>query len=713
METPDAENLTDHASESTLLAALREKEEQYRDIFESTTDGLVINSPDGRIVEANPAFCRMHGYTREEMLEMHPTQFIHPEFHPLFNTYVDAVRNKGSFECRAVDVRKDGSCFPVSVNGNLFSYRGSPHRLCVVRDITVQAEAERVLERQVAERTRELSTLLEVSHNVASTLELKPLLGLILEQLQSVVDYYSAAVMVLEGDHLTELDARVAGLRDSVSENRHFSLKHEPVVQEWLENPRPWIIPDLRSDTPDTAIHRRIVGDLLDRFPMFRSWMGIPLVSKSKVMGVIALNHDRVNAFTERDGQLATAFADHAAAAIGNARHYEAAQEEARRTGGLAAIGASVALAGSLETILNGLAECVVRVTGAEACAVLIIEGSSPVERLIGDYPPTEGLAAAFELALKRGARSLGTQSLKTGRPVVLRNARQHTLSLPEWEPMYPLIRDMTWETLVNVPLTARGNNLGSLQICYRADLDPTYDDLIFLSAVAAQASIAVDNARLFTEAQAKAALEERQRLARELHDSVSQALYGMALGARTARRLLDQDPTRLAEPLDYVLSLAEAGLAEMRALIFELRPESLATEGLVAALDRQATLLRARHNIEVETELCHEPPLTIEQKEALYRIAQEAVHNVVKHAHAGHVWLRLGLTDQMACLEVTDDGAGFDAAQDFAGHLGLRSMRERSHALGGAVTIQSAPGKGTLLRVDLPIKAGAVTPAR
>src|SRR5581483_1884348 len=99
--------------------------------------------------------------------------------------------------------------------------------------------------------------------------------------------------------------------------------------------------------------------------------------------------------------------------------------------------------------------------------------------------------------------------------------------------------------------------------------------------AVANQAAIAIENARLFERVQSAAATEERQKLARELHDSVSQALYGIALGARTARAQLDRDPAKAAEPLDYVLSLAQAGLAEMRALIFELRPESLATEGL------------------------------------------------------------------------------------------------------------------------------------
>jgi signal transduction histidine kinase len=215
---------------------------------------------------------------------------------------------------------------------------------------------------------------------------------------------------------------------------------------------------------------------------------------------------------------------------------------------------------------------------------------------------------------------------------------------------------------------------------------------------------IAVENARLLVEVRGKAALEERQRLARELHDSVSQALYGIALGAKTARKLLDQNPDRAADPLEYVDSLAEAGLAEMRALIFELRPESLQSEGLAAALDKQAAALRARHGINVETDLCNEPDAQLEAKEALYRIAQEALHNTIKHARASTVQIRMQCSANHVLLEICDDGIGFDPKGNFPGHLGLHSMRERIERLGGTLAVESAPGKGTEIRAWMPI---------
>lgn len=226
--------------------------------------------------------------------------------------------------------------------------------------------------------------------------------------------------------------------------------------------------------------------------------------------------------------------------------------------------------------------------------------------------------------------------------------------------------------------------------------------------AFANQAAVAVENARLYSQAQRLSALEERQKLARELHDSVSQALYGIALGARTARTLLDQNPDRLHDPLDYVLTLAEGALDEMRALIFELRPESLAEEGLVAALEKQAAALRARKQIEVMTTLTAEPSIPLEAKHALYRIAQEALHNIGKHARASRVVLSLQQPGDDLLLEVRDNGRGFDTTASFPGHLGLKSMQERAEKCGGHTTIDSQPGQGTSICVRFPLAGGS-----
>jgi PAS domain S-box-containing protein len=510
---------------------LREKEAQYRSIFEATSDGLVITDLHGNLVDANPAFCSMHGYdTCEELVGRQATEWVHPDYRQLHEDYAATVKAGGRYQAQGVHVRKDGTSFPVEVHGSAFAYRGALHVLGVVRDVTERARAYELLERRVKERTRELSTLLEISKDVASTLELEPLLGLILDQLKTVVDYTDSSLLVFEGEDLVTV-----GYRGPVPQERIMGTRFPPSQgRMMLEGPgymmEPIIIDDIRSDAPLARAYRQVVGEerLRKDFGHVRSWLGVPLVSKGQPIGLLAIIHDKPGHYTERHAELA-------------------------------------------RTIAN-------------------------------------------------------------------------------------------------------------------------------------QAAVAIENAGLYEQAQSTAALEERQRLARELHDSVSQALYGITLGADAAITLLERDPNRVAEPLEYVRLLAEAGLAEMRALIFELRPESLENEGLIVALEKQAAALRTRHEISVRTTICcEEPDVPLEAKEALYRVAQEALHNTVKHARASSVELNLQCGANGVTLWISDDGVGFDPAGSFPGHLGLKSMRERTMRLGGTLEVTSEPGKGTRLRAWIP----------
>lgn len=258
----------------------------------------------------------------------------------------------------------------------------------------------------------------------------------------------------------------------------------------------------------------------------------------------------------------------------------------------------------------------------------------------------------------------------------------------------------------MGVPLIVKDQAIGMLRLSYTEPnyFTPRHAQLVL--AIANQAAVAIENARLYERAQQAAALEERQRLARELHDSVSQALYGIVLGAHTALAMLDTDRTKLVEALNYVISLVGAAMTEMRALIFELRPESLQVEGLANALGKHAAALSARFGIEVDTELCEEPEVPLASKETLYRIAQEALQNAVKHARPTRLSLQLICESDSLVVQVSDDGIGFDPTASFPGHLGLRSMRERAARVGGTLEIESAPGRGTRLRASVPVPA-------
>jgi signal transduction histidine kinase len=189
------------------------------------------------------------------------------------------------------------------------------------------------------------------------------------------------------------------------------------------------------------------------------------------------------------------------------------------------------------------------------------------------------------------------------------------------------------------------------------------------------------------------------------LHDSISQVFFGISLGAHSAREALETNPLEALEPLEHIIMHTEAGQAEMRALLFELRSESLEIEGLVAALQKQVKVLMTRYRMSVKVFLEDEPGVSIDRKHALYRIAQEAIHNVVKHAQASTITLRLACDGRDVVLEVRDDGKGFDTTRSFPGHLGLRSMQERAVRLYGMLTLESTPGVGTSIMVRIPLQ--------
>jgi PAS domain S-box-containing protein len=374
------------------------------------------------------------------------------------------------------------------------------------------------------------------------------------------------------------------------------------------------------------------------------------------------------------------------------------------RVAALSSVAANLTFERPREDTLDALAQSAVNASTAVGCGVVLVEENADAPHLFGSYGLPAGYTAGLQVVYRAGTESPSLEAYRTRRPVLKRDIRRFLLADPHYAPVHEVVRQVPWDITYNLPLVSRGRALGAIFFCYLPEQEPGEDEKVFLRAVADQAAVAVENANLFAETRGKAVLEERQRLARELHDSVSQALYGIALGAKAAREWLDDDPAEAAEPLDHVLSLAEAGITEMRALIFELRPESLESEGVVAALEKQAAALEARHRIAVEATLCDEPDAPLEAKEAIYRIAQEALHNTVKHARARNVKIRMGCGPGGLTLDITDDGVGFDAKGEFPGHLGLRSMRERASRLGGTLEIASAPEEGTHIRTRIPV---------
>jgi PAS domain S-box-containing protein len=373
----------------------------------------------------------------------------------------------------------------------------------------------------------------------------------------------------------------------------------------------------------------------------------------------------------------------------------------------LAEIAASLTIDQPMEETLDILTRYVVEETQAEAAVIGLVEPATMRLEMFTVHGLPERFMEEMREQWPMSRSSATVRAIETQQIQVVAGARARMLANDAYASVHDLLHDDRWDALVALPLVYRGQSHGAL-VVYHPNTGPLDDEIALLAAIADQAAIVVENNRLYAEAQGQAAIEERQRLARELHDSVSQALYGIGLGARTAKTLLGQDPAKAVQPVEYVLQLAEAGLAEMRALIFELRPESLESEGLVAAVEKQAASLHARHRIDVNADLCGEPPIPLQIKEAVYRIVQEGLHNVVKHARATTVDLKLDCDDTAVRFDIRDNGIGFDASGEFPGHLGLQSMRERAARLGGHVAIESVPRVGSRIYGYVPYSRDA-----
>src|SRR3990172_12269890 len=179
-------------------------EEEYRNIFESAIDGLVIYDMEmDLVVEANPAACDLHCYTRQEFIGLHPKVFMLPESHVVFREHVRTAGPGSVFESPIVHIRRDGSPFHVEVRRSAINYRGRKCLLSVIRDVSQRIQTERILSEQIAARIREQETLLAISHTLASTLELQP--GLILDQLREIIEYTHGGLFVLEDSTLVTL----------------------------------------------------------------------------------------------------------------------------------------------------------------------------------------------------------------------------------------------------------------------------------------------------------------------------------------------------------------------------------------------------------------------------------------------------------------------------------------------------------------------------
>jgi signal transduction histidine kinase len=328
-----------------------------------------------------------------------------------------------------------------------------------------------------------------------------------------------------------------------------------------------------------------------------------------------------------------------------------------------------------------------------DSFAEFVVDGISPAEqRAIGPLPRRHGMLGVL---------------LNEGKPERLADIRADP-RFEGWPAAHPRMSHF-----LGVPVRDGDQVLGIIFAANKTSAAAaghgfTERDEEILSLFAAHAAIALTNARLYERSRELSVMQERSRLARELHDAVTQKLFGIRAHARAAAVLADRtpfDPERVKAEIEVVGTLGKQAHAELRAVIDGLAPPDLEAAGLADSLRRYAVLAGRAYGIPVTFTATEVPALGVRTEAALYRVAQEALHNALRHSGAAHVGVRLLRTPRRVAVEVCDDGHGF-MAEAPSGGVGLASMRERASSVGGTLTIRSGR-RGTVVRMTVPVKAG------
>jgi signal transduction histidine kinase len=581
------------------------------------------------------------------------------------------------------------------------------------RAVTAElGRAYAALERRVEVRTRELDLLNSVAAVVSGLGDIGGVLRAALGKTLEAFDIEAGGAYGLEQESGTLVMLAHEGISAPFAASmERLSLETALAGRQLsMEQPIAWRV----EDYPEGELRTLIAGEGL------KSVIAVPLASKGKLVGGLVLNSRRERTLTKEEGTLLVAVGRQIGLAMENARLLEserAGHEDADRRSVVAeGLRETLAVLNShrpLQEILQFIVSQACRIMGSDATSLMQMEPPDCSFRIRASCGLDREHVAAVRYSRGHGGPG---RAIEARQPVAVPDVeafvrwqmRERNPDLDEETRGLQLMLGRGFLSNLSVPLTVRGEGFGGITLYYRKARQFSDDEIQLATSLADQASLAVENARLHEEAEAAAALEERNRLARELHDSVTQSLYSVTLYAEAAGRLLGAgQASEAAVHLRDLGTTAREALREMRLLIFELNPPALDKGNLSDAIQIRLDAVESRGGVAVSFHVEGAEELTPLLRQELYQVAQEALNNTLKHAQAQAVKVRLLFSDRETVLEISDDGAGFEPEiARKGGGLGLRGMRERVQKCGGSLEVESQPGHGTRVRVCVPAVA-------
>ncbi len=597
-------------------------------------------------------------------------------------------------------------------------------------DITEQKNAEtelqqayQTMEQRVEERTKELAALNAISSVVNRSLDLNVILNDALDKILEITGTDLGVAYQLSGEpeglgqDPTLLAIAHGGLSDTLA--HHISslpLRGTVLEKAWMQGnlPMVWNV----AQYPNPELKQALEGEGVVQ------GISIPISVRGSLIGAIVLATRAEKTHTSEELSLLASIGQYVGVAFENARLYKSEHErhleaEGRRevAEGLREILEVLNSKQSLDETLDFIVTQACRLLDSDAASLLRLEtekGPFVIQSACGLDPE---YIATLQLPLGVGHSG---QALAERTPKFMSNVREfyeaHIDSTSVEAPLHPaaqkgveLLLSRGFMALLAVPLIVGNKDYGAVNLYYRQPHQFSPEDLRLAMSAADQASLAIESANLREQAKQSAITAERSRLARDLHDAITQSLYSLTLYAEAAARLIVAGKNEeAAQHLREVRDTAQEALREMRLLIFQLRPLALEKGGIAAALHNRLEAVELRAGIQAELQIegsQHLESLPFAVEEEIFHIIQEALNNVLRHAKASQVHVHIQLFEDRVFVEVSDNGAGFELDLAAKGRgLGLISIRERTQRLGGEVSIESLLGQGTNIRLEIPL---------
>ncbi|MGE5528546.1 MAG: GAF domain-containing protein [Patescibacteria group bacterium] len=710
------ERLQGEINERALIeGALRRSEEEYRELVENANSIILRMDTAGNVTFFNEFAQRFFGYGEAEILGRNVLGTIVPETETsgrdLGSMIGDLTEHPDRYSANINEnMRRNGERVWVAWTNK--AVRDGSGRvvgvLCVGNDITelrsvelALAKAHEKLERQMAETKRrvdEIQTLFAVQQAITRRLDPDAVMQLIADEARRLTGSRRTAVFTcVEG-----------GLRVSV-----LSGGEDPGLLGWTIPAEQSVTGRcLRLGGPVRVLEigaAEAADPEIQRRPGIRCLLAVPLISGEVQIGAISVADKLDGAYSEEDEWILTMLASSAVIGLENARLYRAEQDRRREAEqrrqvaeGLRDILAILNSARPLSEMLDYIIAQAGRLLGTDAGAIYRLHPDEDVLTIQAARGLSPEYVAGISIPMGDGAVG---RAVALRRPVVVDDIRAQEDLWQDRERR----RLLAWlidryTSVFSVPLLSKDRVYGGIVLYYRSPRRFTEEEIELAVSFAGQAALAIENTQLRAQAEENAVAAERSRLARDLHDAVTQTLFSASLIAEVLPRIWERDQAEGRRRLEELRQLTRGALAEMRTLLLELRPATLVEVGLDDLLRQlaEATTGRARVPVGVEVRgICNLPP---DAQIAFYRIAQEALNNVAKHSGAGRAEVVLSCLPGDAGrdrggrveLHIRDDGRGFDPARISPEHLGLGIMRERAEAIGAKLRVESGSGRGT-----------------